>query len=92
MFRKSLTALLIGSWISLSGMDLVEDLDLSRQVSFGNIGNEFLTRVDGATDLTEPGEIANSLPSPLVVSAPVAECAVDKKAGKIHKLLRVFLI
>jgi hypothetical protein len=98
MFQKSLAVLLMGSWISFSGANPVEDLylDLPRQASLHNPVKESLPAVDPANDIPEFGALRRfyhptifELPN---VSSQIDGPTRDKKFGKIHKLLRVFLI
>jgi hypothetical protein len=100
MFRKALSVLLVFSWIVLSGLDVVEDLDLPDQIEFqnstkaasrGNGPSGPLARniVESATD----GGIRCSswleqLTAPTINYAPY----FSRKVSKLHKVHRVFLI
>ena len=73
----------------------MEEVDFPTQVSVHTIGDEFLPGSDPAHDLFASAAVTNSRPSIIDrtgVSSPVAGLAIHESAGKIHKLLRVFLI
>ena len=96
MLRESFAALLLGTWVNLSGVELVEDFDRPRQVSVPIFTKDSTPGVDlpndplEFADLTTPfGPAAFQLSA---VSSRFDKSAVEKKAGKIYLLFRVFLI
>jgi hypothetical protein len=95
MFRKTLTVLLIGTWINFSGPGLVEALDAPRPVSIHATGKELPPSVDFTDSPLESPFLSSCdsaipclQPVPSQIDGPTAEL----KAGKIYKVLRVFLI
>jgi hypothetical protein len=98
MFQKSLAVLLMSSWISFSGANLVEDLslDLPRQASLHSPGKEFLPAVAAANDVPA-SEALRRFDHPTIFELRNVSWQHDgpmgnKKFTKIHKVLRVFLI
>ena len=101
MCRKLIVALLILGWISLSGFDVVEDLDeVPGQVSVSSASPINSAKVGGRGPLANNMvESANRIP--LADSVPVTFCeavfeldpAPDfRRHFQLHKLYRVFLI
>lgn len=95
MLRKSFAALLLGTWVHLSGVDLVQDFDLPRQVSVPIFAKDSTPCVDLANDLPELADLTTPIrPATFepAVSSRFAGSTGEKKAAKIHLLLRVLLI
>ena len=102
MRRKFLAVLLIGSWVLLSGFDLLEDLDSQTQFGLysanscngslldsgpnGNLTNNIVESAD-RTELSEA-----SLFELLGVQFPVESSLSSKRASRLYKVHRVFLI
>jgi hypothetical protein len=94
--RKSFAVLLIGSWIGLSGVDALEagkpitevDLQLSgaQSASHGDARRDLFE----SPDLTVSYQYTNYQPGDLLSGS--GRSAADPRAGKIYKVLRVFLI
>jgi hypothetical protein len=100
MGRKFLAILLIGSWVILSGFDLLEDFDLPLQTAVHNSLENFPPNggpgVDLVNNLIESGDRTRFFHIGLF-GLPVIDSLFDlpsisKKVSKIHKLHRVFLI
>lgn len=74
----------------------MEDLDLLRQVSVHTRGQESSPCIDLANDLLESADLTTPFPPATfrvpVVSSHFDGSTVEKKAGEIYLLLRVFLI
>ena len=100
MYRKSLAVLLIFSWIVLAGFDLLEDLDVPLQTrvhspfdgSVPNVasGADIVNNIVESADHIQPF-YAGLFGFPSVHSADGAALSF-KKASRLHKLHRVFLI
>ena len=96
MLGMSLAVLLFGTWVNLSGVELVEDSELPRQVSLDSAGKESPAQTDGANCRLESAKLA------AIFHVAVAELyngpaqldhsPVATKAGKIYRFLHVFLI
>jgi hypothetical protein len=100
MRRKFLAVLLIGSWVILSGFDLLEDFDLPLQTGVHSPSENSVPNggpgVDLVNNLLESGDRTRFFHIGLF-GLPVLDALFDlppisKKVSKIHKLHRVFLI
>ena len=100
MLRKVFAVLLIASLVILSGVDLLEDLDLPQQVSIDNPENESQPNGSPGFDLVHNvlqfGDLAKlscftfwQLPN---CTSLYERPTVRNKLFKLHKLNRVFLI
>lgn len=104
MCRKILVALLILGWISLSGFDLIEDLDeIPGQVTVSSaslLDSSTLKRggwgplanniVESAANLTQQADVTLVSFIPTIIDfAPVLDF---RRHSQLHKLFRVFLI
>jgi hypothetical protein len=102
MLRKFLAVLLIGCWVILSGFDLLEDLDPPNQLGVHSAnpcngplpnvssGVNIVNNIVESADRTQPF-YAGLFKFPAVHSS--VETALSfKKASRLHKLHRVFLI
>lgn len=102
MLQRSLAALLIGSWVILSGFDLLEDLDSPSRFSVhpANACNSLLpylgSGVNIVNNIVESADHAQrsyaglfGFPS-IHLSADIA--LFFKRTSRLHKLHRVFLI
>lgn len=100
MLKRVLGLLLVFSWISLSGFDVTEDLDLPDQI-------EFKTSTDSpiathgpagllARNIIESADLAPSrCPNLLEQFATLRTTCIPyhfQKTSKLHKIHRVFLI
>ena len=100
MYRKPLAVLLIFSWIVLAGFDLLEDLDVPLQTRVHSPFDGSLPNVSsGANIVNNIVESADHIqPSYTgLLGFPAVASAIDtalsfKKASRLHKLHRVFLI
>jgi hypothetical protein len=98
---RIIALLLVFSWITLSGFDVVEDLDLSDQIEFqsstdgplidnGSTG-VLAVNIDESSDYT-PTRLP-SLPEQFASATTVyTPHLFIKKISKLHKFHRVFLI
>lgn len=100
MFRKGLAALLISSWIILSVVDLVEDLELPDRTEFGDAtdapvpSNPFeglLTRNIVESAAHEGIHCANLL-GEFIVGITVHKPHLTQTISKLYKIFRVFII
>lgn len=100
MLQKALAVLLVFSWVILSGFDLLEDLDLPTQAGIqspsGGSPPNSGPGVDLVNNILESGDRMR-LSYARLFELPAVELPIDaptfcKKASKIHKLHRVFLI
>ena len=106
MFRKGLAILIVGSWVFLSAIDVLEDLDLANYLKI-HAGarsdfSRFARGVNLANNLIENGtrHIAGADVSVIIPSARqnvgfqshTKEAETPKKNLKIYKLSRTFLI
>ena len=100
MLRKLLGLLLVFSWISLSGFDVTEDLDLPDQMEFqsstdspetGHGPVRLLVRniVESAN---QPHSLWPSLLEQFATTKNIYTPHHFQKTSKLHKLHRVFLI
>jgi hypothetical protein len=103
MCRKLIAALLIIGWVSLSGFDLVEDLDeVPGQVAVSNSpSHDSSTSKRGgwgplANNIIESANRIQQVDSALVSFAPTIfdfdAVPVFRRHFQLHKLNRVFLI
>jgi len=100
MLRKVLACLLIVSWVILSGLDLLEDLDLPIEVAvhsplegpLPNLG----PGVDLVNNILESGDRTKLCHSELFKLAAIylsGDAVLSfKKVFRLHKLHRVYLI
>jgi hypothetical protein len=100
VYRKPLALLLVFSWILLAGFDLLEDLDVPLQTrvhnpfegSLPNVasGANIVNNIVESADYTQPFYTAlNDFPA---VDSAIETALSFKKASRLHKLNRVFLI
>ncbi len=100
MVREPLSVLLVFSWIILSGLDVVEDLDLPDQIEFQNATDAPVAANRSAGPLAR--NIVESatyvgMRNATVLEQFTAGVAIytpnpSQKVSKLHKLKRVFLI
>ena len=100
MYRKSLAVLLVFSWVILSGLDLLEDLDVQLDAGVhsplegplpnGGSGINVVNNIVEFADRTQPFHAG--LFELLAVHLSVDAALSFKKTSRLHKLLRVFLI
>jgi hypothetical protein len=89
MCRRLLAALLIFGWVSLSGFDVVEDLDDAGPGSKRAMGSLANNSIESASR-TKP---ANLAPVDFgVIIFRIAPLTEFRKHSQLHKLFRVFLI
>jgi hypothetical protein len=100
MLRKALAVLLVLSWIILSGVDLIEDLDLPDQIALSKCRAAALPGTPWSCRLvnnivesanTSSGRDPVFVYEP-VVHAPFAAVPVSHSKLKLHKLHAIFLI
>jgi hypothetical protein len=102
MFRRLVAALLVLGWISLSGFDVVEDLDeVPGQVAFSNASDDLAwgsKRAMGplANNIIESASRTKQSNIALITFTPIIffiEPPTEfRKHSQLHKLHRVFLI
>jgi hypothetical protein len=102
MFRKPLAALLILSWVVLSGFDLLEDLEFETGPSAYSGGTDkslppyFKHRVSLANNIIESAHSEQpsylSLLGLTVSHSPSHSVSSFHKVSELYKLHRVFLI
>lgn len=100
MLRKTLAVLLIVSWVILSGLDLLEDLDFPIQIGVHSPLEDSVPNVGWGVNLVNNLVESGDRPRPSyaglferpAVDLPVDAPTVSKKVSKIHKLHCVFLI
>jgi len=94
--RKSFAVLLVGSWISLLGVDSLETANVPTPLNLQLAGEESHPRGDLANDLLESPDLTvtdqPAIDEPASLLLGLHQFAVDQKAGKIYKVLCVFLI
>lgn len=100
MHRKPLAILLVFSWVILSGLDLLEDLDVQLDAgvhspfegSLPNVGSglNIVNNIVESADHIQP--FYAELFEFLAVHLSDDTALSFKKASRIHKLHRVFLI
>lgn len=102
MCRRLVAALLVIGWVSLSGFDVVEDLDeIPGQAAVSRSAEE-----ESSSSKRAMGPLANNIiesanRTPLTISAPVSSfhttfcfdhAFIFHRHAQLHKLYRVFLI
>jgi hypothetical protein len=96
MLRKVLAVLLVASSVLLSGFDLLEEFDRTKQVSFNNFGEKSLPDLDSVTTLAESGDRTRIYHSALfgfmTFAVHFGGSKLNIRVAKIHKLHHVFLI
>lgn len=103
MCRRVLAALLIIGWVSLSGFDVVEDLDEvpgQAAVSSGSADNSSTSKRGGwgnlANNIIESAnriqQVYSTLPSSIPTILDFDPVPVFRRHLQLHKLYRVFLI
>ena len=100
MFRKALAVLLISSWMILSVVDLVEDLELPDRTEFGDTtdapvaSNPFeglLTRNIVESAVHQGSHSANLL-GEFIGGTTVHKPHLTQTISKLYKIFRVFII
>lgn len=100
MLKRLLALLLVFSWISLSGFDVTEDLDLPDQIEFHSSTDSPIA-TDGPAGLLAGNivETANNTQSrcanlleQFVTVKTIYTPHHPEKTSKLHKIYRVFLI
>jgi hypothetical protein len=106
MFRKALAILIVGSWVFLSAIDMLEDLDLANylkiQAGARFDSSRFARGANLANNLVENGtrhigraDVSVIIPSALEnvgFQSHTKEAETPKKNLKIYKLSRAFRI
>lgn len=100
MLRKALAGLLVISWVLLSGLDVLEDLDFSNEVKLHRstkaVGSSVGHVSRGANNIVETAYRSETddeaVLSQFIAQQSVARHTAILKKSKLHKLHRVFLI
>lgn len=106
MFRKALAILLVGSWVLLSAIDLLEDLDLANHIKihtakssdfagFGRTANVANNLVENGTRHIAGADLSLSLPptgQTVRLQLYGKEAKRPKKNLKLYKLRHALLI
>ena len=100
MLRKAMAILLVFSWITLSGFDVVEDLDLPDQIEFQSSTDSPITGNGSAgilaSNIVESADHTQSrrpnLLAQFAASITLYTPHLSHKVSKLHKVHRVFLI
>ena len=96
VLRKILAVLLVASSVVLSGFDLLEEFDSTREVSFDNFGEKSLPDLDSVISLVESGDRTRIYHSAIcgltTFAAHLDGSRLDRRVAKIHKLHHVLLI
>jgi len=100
MSRKAVALFLVFSWILLSGLDVVEDLDLPDRIAFQNSGEAAAAR-NGSTGPLARNIVESAIYAGIRWSTVLEQLAppvinyvpyFSQKISKLHKVNRVFLI